>query len=291
MIRIAQSPSAMNLIIRRAIESDRDSLSSFIATQSLAHRHLDWRTPLHWLGLQPFYLLEEKREILAALAFPPDPPETLWIRYFSVSRKVNIHKAWDVLFNKAIQDTKSLENMGRITAVALHGWFEEVLSTHGFTILQQIVVLERNLRNQPKQELSSTVQIRRMVRSDLGDVQRVDNCSFEPIWRNSASGLSHAFDQSAYPTVAIKDGILIGYQMSTQSLMSAHLARLAVLPEHQRQGVGYLLVQDDINHFRNLGMDLLSVNTQNTNKESLALYQKLGFGLNSESFPVYQLKI
>jgi peptide alpha-N-acetyltransferase len=71
----------------------------------------------------------------------------------------------------------------------------------------------------------------------------------------------------------------------------AHLARLAVQPEWQGQGVGAALVAEMIEACRRQGARELTVNTQDTNAASLAVYQRLGYRRNGMCYPVYQLPL
>jgi len=57
--------------------------------------------------------------------------------------------------------------------------------------------------------------------------------------------------------------------------------------ESQRKHLGYALVQDLQAHYKRLGTGMLTVNTQNNNHASLALYRKMGFFQTGESFPVF----
>jgi ribosomal protein S18 acetylase RimI-like enzyme len=46
-----------------------------------------------------------------------------------------------------------------------------------------------------------------------------------------------------------------------------------------------------IKYFKRKGIDQISVNTQDNNTSSLALYKRLGFELTGETFPVFRYKI
>jgi len=83
----------------------------------------------------------------------------------------------------------------------------------------------------------------------------------------------------------------VGYQISTRNSFGVHLARLAVLPQQQGHGVGYYLVQDLLNKTRLAGLYRLTVNTQNDNQASLALYQKMGFVLTGERYTVFTYQL
>ncbi len=66
------------------------------------------------------------------------------------------------------------------------------------------------------------------------------------------------------------------------------MARLAVKGANQGKGVGYLLVHDVINHFKMIHSMNVTVNTQESNTASLALYANAGFKSTGESYRVYK---
>lgn len=129
--------------------------------------------------------------------------------------------------------------------------------------------------------------IRPMLPEDIEQVHVVDIRSFAPLWQTSVESLTLAFGQSSLCTVAVHGEKIIGYQMSTQTPLAAHLSRLAVLPEWQGKSIGYNLVYDLQTTFKKQHAWRVTVNTQSDNHTSLALYDKLGFHRTGEQFPVY----
>jgi ribosomal-protein-alanine N-acetyltransferase len=103
--------------------------------------------------------------------------------------------------------------------------------------------------------------------------------------------LEKALPQATSAIVAEDDEGVVGYQISTANPFGAHLARLAVRPDAQRRGLGSLIVTDLIRRLKNKGVSRLTVNTQSDNHASLALYEKMGFVLTGEKFPVYCFKV
>jgi ribosomal-protein-alanine N-acetyltransferase len=126
---------------------------------------------------------------------------------------------------------------------------------------------------------------------DLVKVAEVDSSAFRPVWRNSLDSLKIAYRQGAIATVAEKESEMVGYQISTASPMGGHLARLAVRPQYQKNGIGYALVKDALDQFKQRGALRVTVNTQKDNAVSLSLYLKAGFQSVGEEYPVYQYKI
>jgi len=173
-----------------------------------------------------------------------------------------------------------------MASIVLYPWFSELLLNAGFHLHQEIVVLEwDNILPTPVMKLP-LITIRNLEPADLAQVAQVDNTAFEPLWQNSQESLVFALRQSACATVAEAEGQIVGYQISTASAYSAHLARLAVLPAFQKRSIGYLLVRDLLERFSRQEIYRVTVNTQGNNQSSLALYQKLGFWMTGDRFRV-----
>jgi ribosomal-protein-alanine N-acetyltransferase len=278
------------LTIRSAQAADRQQLASLIHFEPHVHRHLDWRPPLDWIGCDPYLIMELDGFPVAALACPPDPPEIAWIRLFAVSSRTTSQRAWDELWPAA--RAYLLEHFQRIqvAAIPLQNWFRALLDKSDFENTHNVVVLVWEGNEIPPEPAGEPYTIRPMNFDDIPAVHAIDVAAFEPIWQNSLSGLELAFRQAALATVAEGPDGLIGYQISTSSPAGGHLARLAVYPQYQGKGVGYHLVKDLLNQFTRRGAQSVTVNTQFNNKPSLSLYQKAGFKLTGEEYPIYECK-
>jgi ribosomal-protein-alanine N-acetyltransferase len=176
----------------------------------------------------------------------------------------------------------------KVAVIPLHAWFQEVLDQSEFKFTHEVVVLSWKGEKPPRASLTPGVLVRPMKKSDLPDVERIDWAAFAHIWRNSLPCLETAFRQSVVATVAEVSGQLVGYQISTGTTASGHLARLAIHPGFQGQGIGYAIVRDLLERFEQRGMLHVTVNTQHNNVASLALYKKASFHLTGEVYPVYE---
>lgn len=274
------------LVIREARPADFQGLSTLLETAAYIHRHLDWRPALDWLGRPPFALIEQKGKIMAALACPTDPPGIAWIRLFAINPIFEIESVWDTLFTQALSYYRDQPRTS-FAGIALNPWFGDLLRSRGFHLHQEIVILEwDNLLPKPV-PFPDSVTVHPMELDDVADVTDVDNRAFALLWQNSKESLRLAWKQSAYATVAKVEGKIVGYQISTVSGYNAHLARLAVYPEQQKKSLGYLLVQDLLQYFSRQNIFRVTVNTQDNNRASLSLYEKLGFWQTGERFPVF----
>lgn len=173
-------------------------------------------------------------------------------------------------------------------AITVHQWFRELLLDAGFLHNHDIIMLAWMPRELANIQAHSDVTVRPMNYDDLADVEIIDRHAFFPLWRNSLPGLKTAFKHASLATVAELNGQIVGYQISTSSQMNAHLARLAVDPEYQGQGIGYRLVHDVLQQSFRRGLGQVTVNTQSDNRSSVSLYKKLGFEATGEIFPVYE---
>jgi Acetyltransferases len=268
-----------------ATRNDLARVALFLDSAPLVHRHLDWRNTFEWLGEPPFLMLLKEQQIQAILSAAPEPAGFAWVRCFGVGRGMAANTAWQALSTAA---QPILASQGaRMVAVSLQEWFTSLMQQNGFTATQKIVVLAWNHHLPAAVPISNEVLIRAMTADDLLEVAEVDACSFEPLWVNSLEALRSAYLQAEHTTVAEINGKIIGYELSTASDYSAHLARLAVLPEYRQQSIGQTLVTGMLAHFAKRGMMQVTVNTQNTNQASLRLYDRLGFRLTGEDYPVF----
>src|SRR5512146_287882 len=233
--------------IRPATSSDQQKIADLIFFESHVHRHLDWRTPLDWLGYSPYWVLEEGRQITGALACPTDPDTIAWIRLFAYASHITRQAAWNPLWEAA---RRELADQGGATAAAIatQRWFEQTLMDEHFTLACTIVLLQWDAGQEQSASSPSPASIRAMTPRDLLRVTVVDAAAFEPLWRNSLPALTKAYEQSSYASVAENDSGIVGYQISTGGSFGAHLARLAVLPKEQGRGIGAALVGDLILH-------------------------------------------
>jgi ribosomal protein S18 acetylase RimI-like enzyme len=278
----------LEFVIRSAKDEDRQGLANLIHYESRVHRHLDWRPPLDWIGYQPYLVAEHNRSMVAALACPPDPPGVAWIRLFAVASQLAPQQVWADLWVHARSMLCNGPSQTTVAVIPLQVWFRELLGQSEFTFTHEVVVLSWKGDRLPTAPRMPGLAVRAMHKTDLPDVVRLDWAAFADIWRNSLPCLETALSQSAVATVAEMSGRLVGYQISSTTSASGHLARLAVHPDVQGHGLGYAIVCDLLKRFEGRGIFHVTVNTQHNNLASLSLYQKAGFRLTGEVYPVYE---
>jgi [ribosomal protein S18]-alanine N-acetyltransferase len=276
------------LTARSATPADQPAIAALTRFENRVHVHLDWQSAEDWLGAHPFWMAERSKHVMGALACPPAPPDTAWVRVFALQGNISAEEVWELLWPHARAE---LEAMGaeQIAGLSLDDWIDPLYLSSGFKHTHSVVVLTRQADPPPK--ATSRARIRPATSADHTTIVAVDSAAFRPPWQISAGVARRAMAQASCLTVAEMDGQIVGYQLTTPTPTGAHLARLAVRPEWQGHGVGAALVAEMIGQCCRQGIQQLSVNTQDTNAASLAVYQRLGYRLNGVSYPVYQLPL
>jgi ribosomal protein S18 acetylase RimI-like enzyme len=273
--------------VRRATAHDHTQLANLLFHESSTHRHLDWHSALEWLGEKNFWVLDEHGFITAALACPEDPLDVAWIRLFSHHPHLTAPDAWSMLWESALAEIFDSNPKAQVSAIVLKKWFQNILSQHHFELKQNIVLLRLRIENTIPQNHLRNIHIRKMNEADIFSVVQIDANAFGSFWQNSFDTTQRAYMQAVHATVAENEsGALVGYQISTGNRLGVHLSRLGVRVEAQGHGVATCLVTELIRRLSQNQVVEISVNTQEDNTASMALYQKFGFVKTGEVFPV-----
>ena len=262
--------------IRSGSELSPDDLARFLNANNLSFNNLDWFSPNERFNEPGCYAIIEDQKIKAMMAVTPECPEAAWLRFFHAARDGQHGKNFKALLSQA---KMALHAIGALSLFSLapYDWLERLLTDEGFTPTDKIVTLQRNTPEVISRWNNQELIIREMTHRDLAAVEAIDVAAFEPAWRLNRASMVKTYNLSAWHSVALLEGKIVGYQMSTSAFDTAHLARLAVDPRWQRRGVGHRLVQDMFETFSAIGVRSFSVNTQDSNHQSLSLYHSLCF--------------
>ncbi len=280
----------INTLVRPADIKDHQQLSNLIFFETRLHRHLDWRSPLEWLGAPFYWALDEGGQITAALACPTEAQGIAWVRLFVYSSHLSADNAWNMLWAVAKEEIARAGG-ATVAAIAMQPWFQQILAASKFENPQQIVMLEWRYHPWMRSQAPEDIRIRKMTEADLPAVEKTDMAAFDPLWQNPLETLHRAFKQASFATVAEDQNGIVGYQLTTGTSQRAHLARLAVHSSRQGHGAGKALLSDLLKRLTYSGIPRLSVNTQGDNETSLNLYQKMGFTRTGEQYPVYTFNV
>jgi ribosomal-protein-alanine N-acetyltransferase len=287
------------MLTRPALPADHSLLSRLLRSTPLCHTHLDWQPPEAWLGTRPFYLALDGDKLVGALAATPDPPDVGWVRLAAAAEGVDAGVVLDTLW-RVTRETLVEMKASQIACMMMNDWLAPHLARWGLTCFTNVAALARKhgatkLQTGPgwpsllAPASTPRVRLRPVKVGDLAAIAEVDNAAFASPWHYSLNVVQQALAHADCATMAELNGKIAGYQISSGGRQGGHLARLAVRPEYQGQGVGRALVSEMIRYFEKRNAPRITVNTQTDNEPSLALYRSLGFELTGESYAVWRL--
>jgi ribosomal-protein-alanine N-acetyltransferase len=173
----------------------------------------------------------------------------------------------------------------RLIYVGNSTWLIEELWQHGFKTHEWIIVLERTGSEPPV--VPPTPALLRPARyDDLQTLITLDTLAFDQIWHKSAANFAQALTKNDSFMVAQLTTQIVGYEWSEIHPQQAHLTRLAVHPDFQGRGIGAQLLHRAITDALGRGAIKITLNTQENNYRSQALYQRFGFVVTKQRMPL-----
>jgi ribosomal-protein-alanine N-acetyltransferase len=253
------------------------------------HTHLDWHETQPWLEsqYQPIMRLAWQNWRLVGLLAASQPlNHSAWVRLLALDDRVNgdlLPILWETVAGELRGMT--VERVGLLTAT--DDWIEPYLESLGFHYVEDVVTLARSGDHLPPPR-PNRLDIRAAEPEDLGALVTVDHAAFAPPWQLAEDELRQAHRIASTCTLAWLDGAAVGYQLSTLYLDGAHLARLAVMPDLQGEGIGGALLGDALQRFFRRYVYHMTVNTQATNLQSQRLYTRFGFSRTGYDLPYWE---
>jgi ribosomal protein S18 acetylase RimI-like enzyme len=276
--------------LRQTSREDRAVVERLIAHAPWSHVHLDWLDPTNLIDQEPFILANSGDAAVGMLGCPPDLPGAAWVRTFAVDDGFDVEELWEMLWTRGSSRLLEL-NVDHAAALSLEKWFEHLVQKSGFKRTNSVIFYELGLDIELDAKDDLSPMLRPIRTGDTVSILELDQLAFESIWQLSRESLAAAIIQSSSASLIEDEGEVVGYQITTSSPFGAHLARLAVLPSHQRKGLGTALVNDAVQSVQEFGLGLLSVNTQENNFSSRRLYEKMGFRKTGKEFPVFEIQL
>lgn len=176
-------------------------------------------------------------------------------------------------------------------------WLNKALHHAGFAVEEDVefFALSRLQRWHPSPHATTqaqhcrrqhpTLTLRACHGDDLPDLAQLDAHTFTPLWHFGVDGLRELLFTGRVQVVTI-NSTLVGYAAISHQNREAHLARLAVHPAWQGQGLGHLLLSDALQAAKAAGVQRVVLNTQVLNRRSRQLYQSYGFRSTGQVVPV-----
>jgi ribosomal-protein-alanine N-acetyltransferase len=181
------------------------------------------------------------------------------------------------LFFRVAQNLKS-QAVDQIWCVCERShWLRTFLTDNGFKLRDCVVTMELRDSTTIKSLGVPPFMIRPVAENELPALHQFDAAVFAAPWQYSREMLKRALAQTALFTVAEFEGRPVAYQCAAMQNQHAHIIRLVVHPDFQKQGYGRGLLSDAVRTLRNKGADRITLNTPASNRDSQRLYQSLGF--------------
>ncbi|MFC2088844.1 ribosomal protein S18-alanine N-acetyltransferase [Calditrichota bacterium] len=120
-----------------------------------------------------------------------------------------------------------------------------------------------------------TAVYRRMTKSDVPQVLKIENELFPDPWSCNSFLLDIENRIYSYPFVLVMDEQIIGYCNCWYYFKELHIGNFAIKKEFQKQGYGKLLMEKIFESFPEYHSAFLEVGI--SNQAAIALYKKFGF--------------
>lgn len=269
----------------------RQALDDLVFRHYQVHTHLDWQELSNWLDTTraPIRLAWQQNRLVGVLGVSYPLNHTAWIRFIVLHDHAPSEEVISALWQSVVAELRSLGTQ-TVSALMTRAWVEQTLLYLGFSFQEEIITMRRDGETLPSS--NSNAFTLRLVRAlDMEHILRVDQQAFAPPWQLTMEDLRAAARIASSYVVALLDEQIVGYQISTVYRSSAHLARLAVLPEMQGNGAGSILLSDALRRFFKRHIYTMTVNTQESNLRSQQLYQRFGFQRNGYDLPVWTISL
>jgi len=265
----------------------RYAVDELIFRNFQVHTHLDWHEIDDWLAKQqtPVRLAWQDRKLVGLLAASNVLNRTCWIRVAAVQDSAPTQTIMQTLWESL---TPELVRQGteRVSMLITRDWVEQQVRALGFHYDEDIITLRRIGESLPTSRFSGAT-LRPASLSDLDEITKIDHDAFIPPWQMARDEIQQALRVAALSVVALRNEQIVGYQISTIYRDGAHLARLAVNPQLQGQGIGGTILNDTLRRFFKRGIYSMTVNTQMSNHRSQHLYRHFGFQRNGYDLGVW----
>ncbi len=120
------------------------------------------------------------------------------------------------------------------------------------------------------------IEFRRMEKSDVPQVARMENGYFSEPWSERA--FLEALDKKEYfYMVAVQEEQVLGYCGMYQVLDEGNITQVAVREDMRRRGVGRKLLQDFMQKGKLCGVSAYTLEVRVSNESAIALYEACGF--------------
>ena len=122
------------------------------------------------------------------------------------------------------------------------------------------------------------VALRRLQMRDLNAIERIERASYPTPWSRSMFA-SELAKPSSICLGAFDEGtdVLVGYLVISRYVDAWHVMNVAVAPDHRRRGIATTLLEKLFELTAGRGRRGYTLEVRVSNKDAIALYERLGF--------------
>jgi ribosomal-protein-alanine N-acetyltransferase len=266
-------PPEVAIEVRPAVPSDEPAIRHLLAHAPRVQVGA-WPWEEH-LGQEVFQVAFASGQLVGVLLAWPDGGPVAWVRLGALGSGIGTGPWLD----RSLQPLRRpLRRLGARVLAWIDGgeWAGPALRPRGFWRLTRLVTMLKDTCWLPPAQAEGT-QLRPATAADIPTLLRLDHTAFSPPWWFSAASLERLLRESSCFVVAERAGRCLGYAEARQVEYGAHLDRLAVAPEVQGAGVGAFLLGGTLSRLWEMGVEQVTLNTQEGNLASQRLYARLRF--------------
>lgn len=271
-------------IVRPIKPTDVPNILRLVDSARRVHLRLSPDSLKARLGSSPGFLAEDAVGLRGFMVIEPQHFGTTVIVAAAVRDTWGVRPYLDAILPQ-IEQAAHKEGAPTITHIGYDEWLVDGLGERGFEICEWIVNFER-FGGWPKVIVPVPALVRTAHLHDLPAILALDNLVFDQLWRKTETNFSEALARAVSFVVAEMEGRIVGYEWCEIYRKHAHLARIAVHPNYQGHGIGAQLLYQAIVDSLSRNVNLITLNTQEANERSHALYQRFDFVKTEQRIPV-----
>ena len=173
-------------------------------------------------------------------------------------------------------------------------WLRRSLGPLGFTEVDRILEMRRMPGELPADSARAGFDLRAAAAPDLDAVDldavlAIDGAAFGPLWRMDRADLDATVADGGRLTLAEDGGRVAGFQLTYALAGGVHLARLAVWPDRQGQGIGSALLRAEL--AASEGQGAITLNVLGSSDTAQHLYTRQGFEFTGNEVPLWALDL
>ena len=273
---------APEMALSPILPADRPAVASFFRSAVWNYQHFDYPhgEALSYPGYQAH---DETGRLVGLLGCGMDHPPIARLLYAAVGGWGRPREIIAALLEPTERDMRRA-GAGELFFLGLAPWLARNLEFAGFTTHTAVVSYQRWEWDLPATG-NALVHIRPASLADASILSRLDDATFEPMWRYETEMHRRVIARAAHCVIGELHGRPVAYLTSNIQYGAGQIIRLVVHPAWQGQGIGTRLLAEAIEFFRMRAIREIMVNTQSDNVVSRKLYERFGFTLFGEEVP------